>query len=51
MESNNICIYTKQPHDDAKLKSGDHVILAAIGGQKSCLNLMYHMKQITIFQS
>ncbi|MEJ8767823.1 hypothetical protein WKU33_18600 [Oceanobacillus sp. HCA-5259] len=34
MESNNICIYTKQPHDDAELKSGDHVILAAIGGQR-----------------
>lgn len=34
METSNICIYTKKPHDDAELKSGDHVILAAIGGQK-----------------
>lgn len=34
MNSTNLCIYTKNPHDDALIKSGDHIFLAAIGGSK-----------------
>lgn len=34
MDSTNLCIYTKEPHDDALIKSGDHIFLAAIGGSK-----------------
>lgn len=34
MKSKNICIYTKQAHDDEEMKSGDHIMLAAIGGIK-----------------
>jgi len=29
-----ICIYTKEIHNEASLKSGDHIFLAAIGGIK-----------------
>lgn len=34
MNSTNLCMYTKNPHDDALIKSGDHIFLAAIGGSK-----------------
>ncbi|PIC73358.1 hypothetical protein [Sporosarcina sp. P17b] len=34
MTSNKICLYTKQPFDDANMKSGDHIFIAAIGGKK-----------------
>ncbi len=34
MAVNNLCIYTKQLHDDSEIKSGDHIMLAAIGGIK-----------------
>jgi len=34
MKESNLCIYTKEPHEDVELKSGDHIFLAAIGGIK-----------------
>ncbi|MGN4125214.1 hypothetical protein ACMGD3_09405 [Lysinibacillus sphaericus] len=34
MVVNNLCIYTKQLHDDSEIKSGDHIMLAALGGIK-----------------
>ena len=34
MTSDKICLYTKQPHDDAVMKSGDHIFLASIGGKR-----------------
>ena len=34
MVANNLCIYTKQLHDDSEINSGDHIMLAAIAGIK-----------------
>lgn len=34
MSSSHVCIYSKQPFDDSGMKSGDHVFLSAIGGQR-----------------
>lgn len=34
MSENHVCIYSKQSFNDSEMRSGDHIFLAAIGGQK-----------------